>query len=462
MKLALPSIVSMLLASIYGLTDQALVSNFGSPTALAGLVLFSTIETGVCMAPVLSCGIGGGSFVSRAFGAGDRPAAAKALCHSYLSMAFFSVVLPILVIPFLEPLLLLCGASQDTTEGQGALQAAVDYGHIILVFVLGYGLVSGACNLLRAVGRASLAMRVSVVSTVMNLACDAPLISAFGIRGAAISTVLSQMLPGAWLFWYLTWSHNNPIPCSWRRSLQDGVDFKLCLDVFVMGLGAGLSQILMAIFNIFAFSALRQWAPTPEEGDILVTSFGVGSRWSSLIAMPAIGVGQGLLVLYAFNWGKKSYERCRDTIFVSCMVCLVVGVVGTAVIEIFAESLCALFGFGAGTVAFESCVAITRTCAWGLTLSVFVYTAFQLYTAVGQARAAMLMSSSRQLLQIVTIQVLPYLAEKVGAERPVDWVYQAYPIADAFIGLVAISTILLRVRTLSRALRVKNVNADAA
>jgi Na+-driven multidrug efflux pump len=447
--------------ALYSFVDQIFVAQLAGNIALAGLVLFTSLESSLCALPVIAAGIGSSAIASRHFGAGDHDAAGRAFFHCYCLLICFGVAVPLIFAgPLLRPLLVFAGGSEATTDGAAILDAAVLYGRVILIFSFTYAL-QGTAHLLCAAGRPVLAMSISIISAVLNIAGDTLFIPLWGLTGAAVATTLGQALPAAWILWYLTCSKQNAIPINWKRNIAIGANWRAMLDALRVGIAPALNQLLNTIFSVIAYASLRRYAETDAEGDVLVTLFGVAVRPLQLAVMPGIGAALGALVLYAYNLGAKNYQRCRQTLYLTVVIAFGLGCVCVVLILLFAPQLATAFGYDSDSDAsnFDLCVQVMRTVILGALPAALTYSAIQLAMAANTPIFAMLLSLGRQGLQIILMVTLPAILSSCGAadDTALSMIWTSLPIGDYAVGLGALAVLLGIYRGLAHAMRTHDV-----
>ena len=204
-QLSLPAITSMLISAVYNIVDRIFVEKI-SPLALSGVGITMPIQI-LQMAFVLLIGIGSSTLISIKLGEKKAHEAEVILHQAYkyimISMALFSLIM----ILFMNPILDILNVSKEVYP------YAKDY---IFIMVIGsiFGL-PGFClnNSLRAIGKASISMKIVVSSAVINILLDPLFIFTFnmGVKGAALATVISQTYVTVMVFWLFAKSKNFPI-----------------------------------------------------------------------------------------------------------------------------------------------------------------------------------------------------------------------------------------------------------
>ena len=195
-KLSVPTMMSMLILMIYNLADSLWVAGLGAD-ALAAVgfitpVFFIIINVGN------GIGAGANSLIARAIGAENKELADNAAVHTLLLSIILSIIVPIILIPFMGPLLNLMGAGSST-------QLGIEYGQIMFGFTFFFVLSGVLQSLLRAEGDVKRAMNVTIVTSVLNIVLDPIFIypTGWGVSGAAWATVLSVAVSCVIMGWWI-------------------------------------------------------------------------------------------------------------------------------------------------------------------------------------------------------------------------------------------------------------------
>ena len=259
-KLAVPTIISMLVSSIYNMADTYFVSKLGTSAAGAVGVVFSVMA--IIQAVGFTIGMGGGVIMSRQLGARETEKAMSSASTAF----FFALAL---------------GAPFMCTS-----------------FVMN--------NLLRSEGKAAFAMVGITAGGVLNIALDPLFIFTFGLgtAGAAIATSLSQAISFVILLAFFMMGKSNVRINIKKVSLKG----RLYLDIVKMGLPSlsrqGLASLATVALNVSAAAF----------GDAAVAAMSITSRITFFIFSALLGFGQGFQPVCSFNWGARRYGRVYDAV----------------------------------------------------------------------------------------------------------------------------------------------------
>ncbi len=313
--LAVPTIISMLVTGIYNAADTYFVGRISTQaTAAVGLV-FSVMA--IVQAFGFFCGHGSGNYISRKLGAGDPEEAANMATTGFALSIIIGVVFAALGIIFVNPLALFLGATPTT------LQDTVDYLRIILLgapFMMGQFVIN---NQLRFQGNAMYAMFGLLSGAVLNIALDPLLILVFhmGVSGAAIATVLGQILAIFVLYYASTKGENIRLdihrihftPHYLKEIINGGSP-----SLFRQGMAA-VSAILLNV------------AAGKFGGDAAIAGMSIVNRIMMMLSSVLIGFGQGYQPVCSFNYGAGLTGRVKEGYYFclkfSTVFLIVVGVV---------------------------------------------------------------------------------------------------------------------------------------
>lgn len=398
-KMALPTICSMLITSIYNMADTYFVSQIGtaeataagtSASAAVGIV-FSAMA--MIQALAFMFGMGSGTNVSHLLGQGKRQEAEVYSAVGFFSAVAAGVVIAVLGNVFNEPLMYLLGAT-DT-----AAPYAIQYARYIFMaapFMMGSLSMN---NLLRFQGLATYGMVGIISGGLLNMVLDPLLIFVFdpGIAGASIATAISQLTSFCILL-VMCNTHADAI------SLRVG-NYRPTKRIYGKILNNGLPSLGRQGIMSVSTSLLNNAAAV--YGDPAIAAFSIVNRCLNFINSTVVGFGQGFQPVCGFNFGAKKYDRMHQafsfSVKVTTSVLLVLGVAGFA----FAEPIITLFRrsdpevIRIGTETFR--MQIVTVWAWGfITLS-------NMYTqAIGYGIRSTLLAAARQgLFLIPALLVLP-------------------------------------------------------
>lgn len=420
-RMAIPTTIGMASTAVYNVVDGIFVGQGVGTLGLGGLSVAFPVQM-IVLSIALMVGIGSGSIVSRALGAGNREEAAATVGTGFTTLVVLALVVSALGLVFIDPILRLFGATEDI------LPYAREYLMVILPGTLFIAVAIGSNAVVRAEGQASYSMIIVGSGAVLNIALDPLFIFGFGmgLRGAALATVLAQAVSFVLaLVFYI-----GP-----RSGLQlKARHLRPRLDILGQSLGLGVSafvrQFGASVFVIFTNNALAIYA-----GDTGIAAFGVIFRILTLALMPLIGIAQGFQPIAGFNYGAGNYGRVVQSIREALRASVLVALIGFAVMFAFPGALFRIFTsdpalLATGTRALRIVVLVVPLVGLQITGAI-------MFLAIGKPVPALVLSMLRQIILLIPmVIVLPMIFGEIG-------IWAAFPVAD-FISVLITAAVMFR------------------
>ena len=399
LRLAIPTILSMMITMIYNLVDAYFVGKLGtSASAAIGVVL--GLQS-IFQAFGFMMGHGAGSQISIRLGEGDKDTADRLFSTAFFHALVISVIVAVIGLICLEPLMRLMGSS-DTI-----LPFSKNYGFYILIS--GPALV-GSCvlnNVMRYEGRAVLAMFGLVTGGVLNMIGDPIFMFGFGlgIDGAELSTAISQYISFGILL-YMVFSKRTISRLSPKYRSNNPADTLLIMRV-------GLPSLIRQMLNSLATITLNHCAM--PYGDAAIAAMAIVGRIAMFIGSAMIGLGQGFQPVSAYNYGARKFARLRKSFFFTFKAGTIVlgalAVVGflfpAPIVGIFRDDP-AVIEIGAKALRFQ-CIAVV--------LQPFSVTSNMMFQSIGRSKEASFLALLRSgLYYIPALLVLPLFLGLTGIQ----------------------------------------------
>lgn len=426
LSLAAPTILSMLITSIYNLADTFFVGQIS--TSASGAVGVVSSLMAIIQALGFMLGHGAGTIISRSLGSRDTTAATRFASTSFFTALVFGVVLAVAGLGTLPHFMMLLGSTETI------LPHACAYAWPILIAapLMISSLVMN--NILRYEGKASFAMIGLVTGGVLNIALDPLFMFVFGLgtAGAGIATALSQSISFCIL---LSMFLRGKTVSQFRLSTvtREARDFGRILLGGAPSFGRqGLNSIGGMLLNLAARSY----------GDAAVAGMSIVSRIFMFIISVAIGVGQGLQPVASFNYGARKYRRVRQAAIFTieaafCMLVVLVGlcwVNGDALVRLFRDD---------PAVTAVALPAFHYQCL-AMLLQPIIVVANMTFQSVGASGRATFLACCRQgVFFIPLILILPRTHGLFGVEI-------CQPIADVLTFLVSLPFLIAFLQQLGR------------
>ena len=296
-RFAIPSIIAMLVSSLYNIVDQFFIGrSVGMLGNAATNVAFPLSIT--CTALSLLCGIGGAANFNLNMGAGKKEEAEKYAGTAITLMAVLGVVLCVTVRFFLDPLMRVFGATSDILDYSLTYTGITSLGFPFLI------LATGGSSLIRADGSPRFSMFCTLAGAVINTILDPLFIFGFdmGMAGAAWATVIGQVVSGFMVIGYLT--RFKTVKLTWKSlGLRPGY----CLQVVALGMSPFCNQLAMMVVQIVLNNSLTYYGGLSDYGsEIPLACAGIISKVGMIYFAVVIGIAQGLQPIVSFNYGAKN------------------------------------------------------------------------------------------------------------------------------------------------------------
>ena len=398
-KLAIPTIISMLVTGLYNAADTFFVGKISKEnTAAVGLV-FTVMA--LIQAVGFFCGQGSGTFLSRKLGAGERKEAEEMAATGFVVAAFLGVIIAVVCIIFAEPIAYFLGADKDS------IVQTVSYLRIILLgapFMTCQFVIN---NQLRFQGNAIYAMIGLFIGAVVNVGLDPLLIFGFnmGISGAAVATISAQILSFVVLLIGTTKGGNLRIHL--KNTRFRWYYFK---EIINGGMASLLRQGLAAVATLLMNKIARDLG-----GNAAVAAMAVVMKIVMMIGCAMIGFGQGFQPVCSYNYGAGFKSRVREGFIFCVKYGTIFLTVGAVALIIFAKPIVTVMQPDPNVVAISK-VAL-RWQAAALPFLAFSSMANMLLQASGKGFKASIASSCRSgLCFIPLLYLLTYLFGIQGLE----------------------------------------------
>lgn len=424
LQYAVPSIIAMSCSSLYNLVDSIFIGQFAGGYALAGLALtFPLMNLGTAFSSLIA--VGASANIGIFLGKKDYPMAQKVLGNVVTLNFIIGILYMVGILAFLDPILYFFGASENT------IAPAREYMQVIL----GGNIISHtyfALNaVLRATGLPRKAMNASIYTVVINAVLDPLFIWLWGIRGAAMATIIAQCISLAWVI-YVLCDRNHVV------HFQKG-GYKLHKWIVKRIISVGMSPFFMnstACLVVIVFNqGLKQYG-----GDMAIAAYGIVHKLTFLFIMVVMGLNQGMQPIASYNFGAKLYARLKETVTLTAICAIAVTSTGFIICEMFPRTL---------VMMFTSDENLIEVAARGLRISFMFYpiVGFQMVTSnffrsIGYAGTSIFLSLTRQLLFLLPLMfILPHFFGLGG-------IWASMPAADLISCIVSASMIVYHLRRL--------------
>lgn len=415
MEYAIPSIIAMTAASLYNMIDSIFIGHGVGPLAISGLALtFPLINLGAAFGSLV--GVGASTLVSVRLGQRDYDTAQRVLGNVVVLNLLIGLAYMVPLLLFLDPILHFFGGSDATVPYAREYMQIILLGNVVTHLYLGLNAV------LRASGHPRRSMMATIFTVVLNTVLDPLFIYVFdwGIRGAAIATVLSQLVVLLWQFKLFC----NPGELLHFHRGVFRLRRKIVTDSLLIGLAPFLMNLAATLIVILINRSLKT-----HGGDLAIGAYGIVNRLAFFILMIVIGLNQGMQPIAGYNYGAGLYDRVKKVLLITIVAATVVTTTGFLVGQFCPELAVSLF------TSDEALKALSAH-ALGIVTVCFPLIGFQMVTSnffqnIGIAGKSIFLSLTRQVLILIPcLLIFPQWWGQMGV-----WV--SLPVSDFMASLIA-------------------------
>ena len=441
-RYAVPCIISLLVGALYNIVDQIFIANasyLGSYGNAANTVVFPL--TVVALAIAVMIGAGCCAFVSISLGKGEVGEAKKSVGNAVVLAVACSVLLTALYLIFADSIITMFGG----TVNEETFHYAREYFFYISLGIPFYMFGQAMNPVIRADGNPRFAMISTLAGAVLNIILDPIFIfeCKWGMMGAAVATVLGQIVTAALAVWYL---------CRMKTVKPEKGDFRLhaslCTRMLTLGITSFLSQIslvaAMAAINNMLYGALDEIFSQEQYAQIPMAVVGIVMKFFQIVISIVVGMAAGCIPVVGYNMGAGKKTRVRE-LFTKLLLCeAIVGAVALVLAEGFPRQLIAVFG-AANESSYYTDFAIKafRTYLCMMVLACVNKACFIFLQAVGKAFSSTMLSMVREVVFGVGFALL--LPRFFG----LDGVLYSMPVSDVLTFVIAAGMIVKTYRELN-------------
>ena len=343
-KYAVPCVISLLVAALYNIVDQLFIANasyLGSYGNAANTVVFPM--TVVALAIAVMIGDGCCAFVSICLGAGRKDDAHKSIGSAVLLCIASSIILAAAYLVFQEPILTLFGGRVN----EETFFHSREYFFWISLGIPFYMFGQAMNPIIRSDGSPKFAMISTLAGAVVNIILDPVFIFVFkwGMMGAAVATVLGQILKAVLAIWYL---------CHMKAVKLEAGSFRIHCQLAGKYLALGGTSFLSQISLVAAMAAINNMiqkygALDPVFGQVQYAQIpmavvGIVMKFFQIVISITVGTAAGCIPIVGYNIGAERKDRVKSLFTRLLGVEAIVGAVALLIVELFPQQLINLFG----------------------------------------------------------------------------------------------------------------------
>jgi len=414
-RYALPAIIAMTAASLYNIIDRVFIGQVVGPLAISGLAItFPFMNLAAAFGAAV--GVGASTTISVRLGQRDYDAAENILGNTITLNLIIGIGFGLFSLMFLDPILRFFGASDDT----------LPYAHDFMTIILAGNVIShmyfGMNAVLRAASKPKKAMAATLFTVVMNVVLDAVFILwwHWGIKGAALATMISQLLA---LCWQMSIFANQKELLHLKRGIYK-LRAELVQNIISIGISPFLMNACACIIVIFMNNQLVRYG-----GDMAVGAYGIANSIAMVFVLFSMGLNQGMQPIAGYNYGSQQFDRLMSVVKLAIISATVMMTSGWLV-AMFAPYYCARMFTTDPELIRQAIDAIqVMMLMFPIIGGQMVITNF--FQCIGKVKISIFLSLSRQLLFLLPLlAVLPHFYN-------IEGVWASLPMSDLAAAIVA-------------------------
>lgn len=441
---ALPCVISLLVGALYNIVDQIFIANasyLGSYGNAANTVVFPL--TVVALAIAVMIGDGCCAFVSISLGKGNKQQAKNSVGNAVIMSVVSSLVLAAVYLAFQTQIISMFGG----TVNEETFSHSKEYFFYISLGIPFYMFGQSMNPIIRADGNPKFAMASTLAGALINIILDPVFIFLFrwGMMGAAVATVIGQVVTAILAVWYLF--HMRII----RPEKQDfKINRTVSTKTLILGITSFLSQISLVAAMAAINNMLRKYGAAdeifgqPQYAQIPMAVVGIVMKFFQIVISIVVGIAAGCIPIVGFNMGAEKKDRVRQLFSILLGMEAAVGAIAFILAEFFPRQLILIFGAAnESTYYTEFAVRAFRIYLCMVVLACINKACFIFLQALGKAAASTALSMVREVVFGVGFAlILPIFFGLNG-------VLYSMPVSDILTFVAALFLILRTYRELN-------------
>ena len=433
-QFAIPSIISMLVGSLYNIVDQFFIGQRVGELGNAATNIAFPLSTS-CLALALLIGIGGSSAFNLAMGSGHEKRAVNIMGNAVVLLAGSGLVLSIITLLFLKPLLLFFGSPKSV------LPYAMEYTKITAFGFPFLLLSTGGGHLIRADGRPRITMLCNLVGAVLNTILDALFVFGLnlGMSGAALATIIGQIVSGALAIGYLM--HGKTVTIR-RENLR--IKWENVTRIASLGMAPCSNQVAMMVVQIIMNQSLKHYGSHSIYGEnIPIACAGIITKVNMIFMSFVIGLSQGLQPIASFNYGAGKKGRVKEAYIKAISIGAVLAVIAFLMFQFFPRQIISIFGDGS-ELYYQFAIRYFHVFLFFTFVNFMQPITSNFFTAIGKPKVGSFLALTRQILFLLPLILLFPLF--LG----IDGIMYAGPVADCLAEVVCFIMVYRELRNFNQ------------
>lgn len=433
-QFAIPSIISMLVGSLYNIVDQFFIGQRVGELGNAATNIAFPLSTS-CLALALLIGIGGSSAFNLAMGSGHEKRAVNIMGNAVVLLAGSGLVLSIITLLFLKPLLLFFGSPKSVLPYAKEYTKITAFGFPFLLLSTGGG------HLIRADGRPRITMLCNLVGAVLNTILDALFVFGLnlGMSGAALATIIGQIVSGALAIGYLM--HGKTVTIR-RENLR--IKWENVTRIASLGMAPCSNQVAMMVVQIIMNQSLKHYGSHSIYGEnIPIACAGIITKVNMIFMSFVIGLSQGLQPIASFNYGAGKKGRVKEAYIKAISIGAVLAVIAFLMFQFFPRQIISIFGDGS-ELYYQFAIRYFHVFLFFTFVNFMQPITSNFFTAIGKPKVGSFLALTRQILFLLPLILLFPLF--LG----IDGIMCAGPVADCLAAVVCFIMVYRELRNFNQ------------
>jgi Na+-driven multidrug efflux pump len=433
-QFAIPSIISMLVGSLYNIVDQFFIGQRVGELGNAATNIAFPLSTS-CLALALLIGIGGSSAFNLAMGSGDDKKAVHLLGNAVVLLAGSGLFLSIITFLFLKPLLLFFGSPK------AVLPFAIEYTKVTAFGFPFLLLGTGGGHLIRADGRPRMTMVCNLIGAVINTVLDALFVFGLnlGMTGAALATVIGQMVSG--IMAIICLMHGKTVSIHKEHLF---VKWENVTRIASLGMAPCSNQVAMMVVQIIMNQSLKHYGSHSIYGEnIPIACAGIITKVNMIFMSFVIGLSQGLQPIASFNYGAGKKGRVKEAYIKAVSIGAVLAVIAFFMFQFFPRQIISIFGDGS-ELYYQFAIRYFHVFLFFTFVNFMQPITSNFFTAIGKPKVGSFLALTRQILFLLPLILLFPLF--LG----IDGIMYAGPVADCLAAVVCFIMVYRELRNFNQ------------
>mgnify|MGYP004502780495 FL=1 len=433
-KFSIPCIISMVVNALYNIVDQIFIGRgVGYLGNGATNVVFPLTIIGLAIS--LMCGDGTSAYLSLKLGEKKKEEAAKGVANGIILACILSVLFCTITLIFLPQLLNLFGCTDNLRE------LSLAYGGIISMG-LPFAMVATTLNsIIRSDGSPKYSMATMIAGAVLNIILDPIFIFKFnmGVQGAAIATVISQILNFVLNVLYIRKFKSIRIS---KKSLA--LNFNIIKKIMALGISSFITQMsYVCVMSVINNLLGKYGADTKYGSEIPITVVGIVMKINQILTSVILGIAVGAQPIFGYNYGAKKLDRVKTALkyVIGSSVCI--STLAFILFQTIPDKLISIFGSGDDNYIEFACIAFRTYLLLCICNGVQIPSGI-FFQAIGKSSKSALLSLSRQIILLIPSMLI------LGGIFGLTGVLAAGPVADGIAFILACTLLFLEIKNLNK------------